>query len=132
MSSGLLQGMDRAELLQDIASTKQDRLNSQQDRLRNKAEIKGSQKKIKGYIVEMVGLAAATLGSLIMLIDKKFDTKPKILAGSLYALVTLGALGYGLDSIFCKVYENKVKNTFEVHGLYTRIKDAMYQFRLWI
>jgi hypothetical protein len=124
MSSGLLHGMARLE--QRILEMEQQRINDEIETKKNVAQTKADSNRKCGYLIGGVGFVMSM--GIPAFFDEKHSLKHSTTTTCIYTFTALSLLGYGLNSIFCKVYENKVNNTFEVHGLCTRIKNKLINF----
>jgi hypothetical protein len=123
MSNGL-QGMDWAN--QDIADTNQQHNSMVKEALKKCSKANAHGDRILGYLIGGVGFVMSM--GIPAFFDEKYFAKHSTATKCIYSIAALSLLGYGLDSIFCKVYENKSNDTFEVHGLCTRIKNKLSSF----
>jgi hypothetical protein len=129
MCSGLINGM-HAEDKQFRVSLRQRARNDEIEIKMENAKIQANSKRRRGYSMGVLGFIISFEVAALCYknFNKNFGEKPTIIVPSLYTLVAASTVCYSLNSIFCKVYRNKTNNTFEVHGLCTRIKNKMVQF----
>jgi hypothetical protein len=127
-SNGIVHSMNHDAKEQFCKSLTQKADNDEVEYKKNAALIQTQGKRHRGFLIGCFGFLASL--RIPALFDKDFDAKYPTLVRSLYILATAGALGYGLDSIFCKAYEDNAKSTFEVHGLFKRIKNKLINFSI--